>query len=60
MLQILKGLAFCDAQKSSQEFENRGVNTFKGGTCKGSDRKRESLGEMDSLALVVKRGEVDP
>jgi hypothetical protein len=59
---MVKDLAFCDAQKSSQECENRGVNTIEGGAPKKSVRKGESFGdEVDGLVaeVVAKRGDPD-
>lgn len=60
MLQKLKDLTFCDAQKRSQECENRGVNTIGCCTSRDSDRKGESFGdEMDSAVgeVFAKRGD---
>ncbi len=36
---MVKDLTFCDAQKSSQEYENTGVNTIEGDVWRGSDRE---------------------
>lgn len=46
-------------QKSAEECENTGVNTFEGGISKSSERNRECFGETDSPVVVVKRGDVD-
>jgi hypothetical protein len=56
---MVKDLIFCDAQKSSQECENTGVNTIESGISRRSDRRGERFGdEVESLGVVVKR--VDP
>jgi hypothetical protein len=59
MLQMVKDLTFCGAQKSPQGYENTRVNAIEGGTWKGLDRKSESFVEMGNLVVVVKRGDLD-
>jgi hypothetical protein len=53
---MVKDLAFCDAQKSSQECENTGVKVDERGALQGSDRKSEGFAEeMDSPMVFAKR-----